>query len=109
MPELRAQVEKPKFAEAGPNPAGPFGPRVRKKITAVQVVTPQPYAFPAHPKLQQSRVLHRQVVKHPHKHVVQPEQHEQHEQHEQFEQNVESVQKPGKLRAALQSCFGMFA
>ncbi len=103
MPELRVQYETKKIAEAGRNPGGPFGPRVRKTKTAVNVVAPQPYATPAHPKQQQSRVLRRQVVKHPHKHIVQPEQ------YEQFEQNLESEEKPGKLRAALQSCFGMFA
>lgn len=95
---------------------GPFGPRVRKYIdsietlekkrptTVVHIVAPQPFVSPAHPKQQPSKVLHRQVVRHPHKRVEQ-----QIAELPSVEQYYEPVQQPGRLRTALQSCFGLFA
>lgn len=82
-PQARPQPTAGRDVFAGRPPARqPLGPRLAAKPSSVsqpqpvstaqpviisdfKMVAPQPFAVPAHPKLQQSKVLHRQAVRPP--------------------------------------------
>ncbi|MBC7707871.1 class F sortase [Polaromonas sp.] len=64
QPQQQLRPMQPDIRPAPPKPKPQIAVAAAKP-EAINIIQPQPFAQPAHPKLQQSRVLHRQAVRHP--------------------------------------------